>query len=365
MNEEQLLLTACGDGAMYMLQEVLISLFKTAGFTCDDYRLHERQIENRRQQVVMHRRWVQAIFTYKPETVHPPQVRGQPPAVEPPQAGARLPVMNPPQAGERPSAIDPPPTGGPPTVVDHPQAQGPPLQAQETAQPVLPPSHMEEDSQLSASPAIAQLADHHPSPQISSNSSQQHCAASGDQALPSNQQAAAADHQPARQQQPAASQHQQPLSPDAAMLASASQSPQHRCLAQPVDKQQVVRSHQRLAGACDPSSTNDGSQQGSTGACGLSSTVDASAPGSETQREAGVASTCSRVTQRHEWEEGGSSADQEPITGCLFADSTLEEVLPGSCFAVHVHGQFMAVDGLVLPMAVSVFAPSISWLTIL
>ena len=47
-------------------QDSLISLFTAAGFTCNDYRVHERQIENRRQDVVMHRRWVQAVFTYNP-----------------------------------------------------------------------------------------------------------------------------------------------------------------------------------------------------------------------------------------------------------------------------------------------------------
>ena len=48
------------------LQDSLTSLFQTAGFTCNDYRVHERQIENRRQDVIMHRRWVQAVFTYNP-----------------------------------------------------------------------------------------------------------------------------------------------------------------------------------------------------------------------------------------------------------------------------------------------------------
>lgn len=334
MIQEQLLLTAYGDrqapdGARYMLQEMLISLFKAAGFTCDDYRLHERQIENRRQQVVMHRRWVQAVFTYKPETVDPPQAGWQPLAVQTPQAGAPLPVMNPPQAGGRPSTIDPPP-GGPPTAVDYPQSQGTPLQAQASAQPIPLPVHMEEDSQLS--PTVAQLADHHPSPQNSSNPSQQHCTASRVQALPSVWQAVASDHQPAWQQQPAASQHQQSLNPDAAMLASASRLPKHGRLAQPVDKQQGARSHQRLAGASDPSSTSDGSQQGPAGGCGPSSTADASAPGLEIQCEAGVASACGSAAHRQEWEEGGTSADQEPITGCLFAGSTLEEVLLGSCY---------------------------------
>ena len=313
---------------MYMLQEMLISLFKAAGFTCNDYSLHERQIENRRQQVVMHRRWVQAIFTYTPETVDPP------PAATPPQAGAALPMMNPLQAGDCPSAIDPSPAGGPPMIVNHPQAQGPPLQAQASARPKAPPAHMEEHSQQSAGSTVAQLASSTPSPQNSSDTNQQQCTASGDQALPSVQHAAATDQQLAWQQQPAASQHQQSLSPDAAMLATASQSPQHGCLAQPIDKQQQARSHQDLAGASDLLSTSYRSQQGLSGICCSSSTVAASAPGLETQRAAGVASACSSATQRQEWEQTRTGPDQEPITGCLFAHSTLEEVLLGSCLAV-------------------------------
>lgn len=43
-----------------------MKLFLDAGFTCQDYKVHERQIENRRQQVTMHRRWVQAVFTLAP-----------------------------------------------------------------------------------------------------------------------------------------------------------------------------------------------------------------------------------------------------------------------------------------------------------
>ena len=301
------------DCAMYMLQEMLISLFKAAGFTCDDYRLHERQIENRRQRVVMHRRWVQAIFTYKPETVDPL---------------LQLPVVGPLQAG------GPPVTVGPPPVWDPPQAAGPPLQAQVSAQPVAPPAHLEEDSQPNAGPAAMSLPDQAPSPQDSSNTSQ-HSIASGDQAMPSFQQAAATEHQPAWQQQAAAFQHQQPLSPDAALLASASRLPKRGCVAQPVDKQQPFNSQQGPKGAFGLSSTSDG----------LSSTTD---PFAHRLQEAGMASVSSSAAQRQEWEEGGTSPDQEPITGCLFADSTLEEVLLGSCLAIHVHVQPMAVDGLVL-----------------
>jgi hypothetical protein len=35
------------------------------GFSCEAMKVHARDIENRRQQVVMHRRWVQAVFTYR------------------------------------------------------------------------------------------------------------------------------------------------------------------------------------------------------------------------------------------------------------------------------------------------------------
>ena len=56
--------------------------------------------------------------------------------------------------------------------------------------------------------------------------------------------------------------------------------------------------------------------------------TDASALEGTTQCEAGgVAGASSAAAQRQEWEEGGTTPEQEPITGCLFADSTLEEVL--------------------------------------
>lgn len=47
-----------------LLQASLLGLFCEAGFACADFQIHERQIENRKQQVVMHRRWVQAKFVY-------------------------------------------------------------------------------------------------------------------------------------------------------------------------------------------------------------------------------------------------------------------------------------------------------------
>ena len=49
---------------LLLLQASLLGLFSEAGFVCLDFQIHERQIENRRQQVVMHRRWVQAKFVY-------------------------------------------------------------------------------------------------------------------------------------------------------------------------------------------------------------------------------------------------------------------------------------------------------------
>ena len=41
-----------------------MQLFGNAGFVCKEYKVHERQIENKRRELTMHRRWVQAIFLY-------------------------------------------------------------------------------------------------------------------------------------------------------------------------------------------------------------------------------------------------------------------------------------------------------------
>lgn len=295
-----------------MLQEMLVSLFKAAGFTCNGYKVHERQIENRQQQVVMHRRWVQAIFTYKPRAVDLPQTRVPLPAVGPPQAG------------------------------------GPPLQAQAPAQPEATSETNEEDQLLKANTAAAPLADHHPTSQKSSSTSQGRTT-SGSQAPPSDQQAAATNHQPAWQQQPAASQPQQPWSSDATSPASASRVPQDGCVAQPVGKQQGANH-----------------QQGSAGATALTSSHGASVPGLEAQQEGSVAApTCSVATQGQEWQEGGINPEQEPLTGCLFADSTLEEVKLRSCLAVHLLVQCMALDELAHLQDVAVLVQTTPWLAIL
>ena len=262
-----------------MLQEMLVSLFKAAGFTCNDYKVHDRQIENRQQQVVMHRRWVQAIFTYKPQTVASPQ------------PGVPLPAVAPPR---------------------------PPLQAQAPAQPEAALKTNQEDRHLKASTAAAPLADPHSGAHTSSNTSQRRTA-SGGQAPPSDQQAAVTNHQPAWQQESAASQPQQPWSSDAALPASAPGLPQDGYVAQPVGKQQ-----------------GDQNQQGSAGASGLSSTTDASVPGLQAHQEGAIAVAKCSLTQRQEWEEGGTNPEQEAITGCLFADSTLEEVKLRSDLAVHL-----------------------------
>lgn len=42
-----------------------MGLFNDAGFTCENFQIFEREIENRKQQVVMHRRWVQATFVHQ------------------------------------------------------------------------------------------------------------------------------------------------------------------------------------------------------------------------------------------------------------------------------------------------------------
>lgn len=288
-----------------MLQEMLVSLFKAAGFTCNDYKVHERQIENRQQQVVMHRRWVQAIFTYKPQTVDFSQ------AGPPPQAGG-----------------------------------GPPLQAQAPAQPEAALETNQEDRHLKASTAAAPSADPHPSSQTSSKTRQRR-SASGRQALPSDQQAAATNHQPAWQQESAASQPQQPRTSDATSPASASPVPQDGCGAQPVGGQQGAKS-----------------QPGSAGGTAFTSLHGSSAPEMEAQQEGGMAAAACSVAQRQEWEEGETSPEQEPITGCLFADSTLEEVkllaLLSTCSC-----NPMALDGLAHLKAAAELVQTMPWLAIL
>eukprot|EP00803_Ostreobium_quekettii_P003831 evm.model.scf_404.3 EVM.evm.TU.scf_404.3 scf_404:66256-70198(+) len=53
-----------GDGTRcyYFSKEYVLSLFEGEGFTCTSIRICERKVENRAQKLVMHRKWVQAVF---------------------------------------------------------------------------------------------------------------------------------------------------------------------------------------------------------------------------------------------------------------------------------------------------------------
>jgi hypothetical protein len=48
------------------VQAALQELFQNAGFICKDVHVHERTVENRRKQSVMHRRWLQGVFCLPP-----------------------------------------------------------------------------------------------------------------------------------------------------------------------------------------------------------------------------------------------------------------------------------------------------------
>nr|GMC53080.1 putative methyltransferase [Ipomoea batatas] len=53
-----------GDGtrAFYFSDEFLINLFKENGFDTEEHALCFKQVENRSREIVMNRRWVQAVF---------------------------------------------------------------------------------------------------------------------------------------------------------------------------------------------------------------------------------------------------------------------------------------------------------------
>ncbi|KAK9828449.1 hypothetical protein WJX72_000046 [[Myrmecia] bisecta] len=55
-----------GDGtrAYYFAKDVLRELFEREGFRCDSLHRHERQIDNRKRNLSMDRRWIQATFTF-------------------------------------------------------------------------------------------------------------------------------------------------------------------------------------------------------------------------------------------------------------------------------------------------------------
>ena len=198
-----------------------------AGFSCSDYKVHERQIENRRQDIVMHRRWVQAVFTYEP-------------------AGRTC---------NQPAASD------------------------------------------------GKLADHQPKAGTGSNAALQTDPPISNYSVHTTQQQAAAtrdDDAPHRHQLPNTQTGAQAPGPG----DNRAESQQHQ-------------SHEKLQSQSAPGS-------------GVTSC-------SSEHEDETTAASCS-PPQRQEWEQGGTDAEQERLTGCLFADNTPpEEVILLSASLCHVH----------------------------
>ena len=218
----------------HLFQATLLRLFKDAGFRCVDYKVHERQIENRLREVTMHRRWVQAVFCHAPDQATAPTISDK--TTDSSQA----------HACNVPSAV----------LASDPQAS----------------AHMQKTDQ-----------DQHSSSQTGFFSQPEQ------QAWQQNQQGAPAGNCSSPNQQSEsdpkplhAKQYQ--VSPDAPdVTPEAQQSAESDCMPSP-------------NGSLSSSLEHQGEQ------------------------------ATSHAVQQQEWEDGGTTPEEELLTGCLFAEAGLEEV---------------------------------------
>ncbi len=203
--------------------------------------MHERQIENRRQEVTMHRRWVQAVFTYAPE-----------------QAGTFLFMNQDVQSS----------TGGK-TCSAKPSAGQQSASYMDSTEHM---SHMQPPSQDQHS----LMNDHKP----------------GSRPLELR----------AHNQSTGVSNHQTSEAHDGSQAS--------------VQPPEQIAGTQQLPG-CEQPNPNASHQTI------MQQEGDQSA--------AAAATPTADVVQQQEWEEGGTRPGEEPLTGCLFAEDCLQEVLPCSC----------------------------------
>ena len=274
-----------------MPQDSLVKLFQDAGFRCEEYKVHERQIENRRQEVTMHRRWVQAAFTYLPNQPHagPPTstVSAGPTLMA--QANAATS-----QAADRhtrqgaTSAFGC--TAQPAMLSDHQQLPGPLGRAvagtsslPHATVPVTPSQQTDQDHQHCISAALAPGSKHQRS-QAAADECQQFLSS------PDSLQAAASAQQACGSAEP------QYMSGDVSRQLSPAPG-------------QASRQHQ-----------------------GQDTAVAADFEAGSVPEQKGQCGAAVATVQRQEWEEGGTEPEEGLLTGSLFDENGFEEV--PSIFAV-------------------------------
>ncbi len=278
-----------------------MKLFLDAGFTCQDYKVHERQIENRRQEVTMHRRWVQAVFTLAPQqaTAHRHLSNG------PLQAPAEL------HSRPKPNQA----TGAGHTDSCRGDSYGCSRQfphSQQASSQV--DNDNDDDDDQSALPATMYA------PPVSQQSNLQHRHSTG------NGHAASSGQQQTQVSDSATLGlvHQQSALPDGLPVAAASQQ------AHGIAASQRLPDSNNRQHPDGPNGTATQHQRQNTGVDEPSAILPPPHQG-ETQHGAAAAQLPPDAVQRLEWEEGGITPEDGPLTGSLFAEDGLEEVLFYCC----------------------------------
>ncbi len=280
-----------------------MKLFLEAGFTCQDYKVHERQIENRRQEVTMHRRWVQAVFTLAPQ-----------------QATAHRHIINGPL--QVPAVLQSCPKPNQATGAGHSDScrgygcSRQPPHSQQASSQVDNDNDGDDDHDDQCALPATMLA-----PLVSQQSDLQHwhCTGNG-QAGPSGQQQAQVNDSTTP-----ALVHQQSAVPDGLPAAAAWQQA-HGIAASQQWPENINRQHPD-----GPDGMATQRQRQNTDVGVEPSAILPPLHQSEKQHGAAAAQLPPDTVQRQEWEEGGTTPEEGPLTGSLFAEDGLEEVLPCCC----------------------------------
>lgn len=279
-----------------------MKLFLDAGFTCQDYKVHERQIENRRQEVTMHRRWVQAVFTLAPQqaTAHRHLSNG------PLQAPAEL------HSRPKPNQA----TGAGHTDSCRGDSHGCSRQFphSQQASSQVDNDNDDDDDDQSELPATMYA------PPVSQQSNLQHRRSTG------NGHAASSGQQQTQVSDSATLGlvHQQSALPDGLPVAAASQQ------AHGIAASQRLPDSNNRQHPDGPNGTATQHQRQNTGVDEPSAILPPPHQG-ETQDGAAAAQLPPDAVQMLEWEEGGITPEDGPLTGSLFAEDGLEEVLFYCC----------------------------------
>lgn len=287
-----------GTQAYYFSKESLMKLFLDAGFTCKDYKVHERQIENRRQGVTMHRRWVQAVFTHQPSQASSHKHISNAPSQVPAELHSRPKPNQATGAGHGDSCRG-----------DSYGCGGQLLHSQQASSQVDSADDDNDDQSALPTTMLAALASQQSNLQHHDSTGNDGAASSAQQQTQVNDSATAVQLH-----------HQSPLPgglPAAVPPQQAHGTTASQQLPESNNRQQAEQAHERGA-SCQRKTTPVGVEP---------SAILPPLHQSENQHGAAAAQLPPDTVQTQEWEEGGITPEEGPLTGSLFAEHGLEEVI--------------------------------------